>query len=145
MSYTYPVDTSLSFKLAKNLGIEICELYLSWNMPLGFFKKILGKKFIVINLTKANSEQDKDFALAHELGHAIFHSSDNAFFLHDHTFYQRGKFENEANKFAAELLINENEIDKDSLENLCANQLANYYGVLEELILYKFKSKRNYS
>lgn len=134
-------NTRNPYKLAEYLGIEICELYLSPNMPTGFFKKILRKKFVIINLTKILSDSEKDFTLAHELGHAIFHSSDSAFFLHDHTFYQRGKFENEANKFAAELLINENEIDTYSLENFCTNQLADYYGVPEELILYKFKYK----
>ena len=74
-------------------------------MPKGLFKKILGKKFIVINLTKIKDNYDRNFALAYELGHSLYHSSSTAFFLHDHTFYKRGKFEIEANMFAAELLI----------------------------------------
>ncbi|NRZ25135.1 Zn-dependent peptidase ImmA (M78 family) [Clostridium beijerinckii] len=60
------------------------------------------------------------------------------FFLHDHTFYDRGRFEIEANKFAAELLIDENKVDKLYLQNLSIEQLACSYGVSIELIKYKF-------
>lgn len=127
------------YKLAKSLGIEVCEFFLSEDMPKGLFKKILCKKFIVINLTKIKDEYDRDFALAHELGHALYHSSNTAFFLHDHTFYQRGRFEIEANKFAAELLINEKELDKHILQNMSIDQLSCYFGVPKELVQYKFK------
>jgi Zn-dependent peptidase ImmA (M78 family) len=125
--------------LAKELGIEIEEKYLSDDMPKGLFKKILRKKFVVLNLTRINSDSEKEFVLAHELGHAILHSSDEAFFLHDHTFYQRGKFEIEANKFAAELLIDENYIDKCALFEMSLEQIACYYGVPKELVKVKFK------
>lgn len=134
-------NTRDPYKIAKELKIEIYEKYMSKDMPKGLFKKILRKKFIVINLTRIKNEQDKEFAVSHELGHAIFHSSDVAFFLHDHTFYQRGRFEIEANKFAAELLIDEKDIDKYSLENICINQIASYFGVPKELVEYKFNIK----
>lgn len=124
--------------LAETLGIQIRGLYLSTNMPKGIFKKILGRKFIIINLTRILNESDKDFTLSHELGHAIFHSSDRAFFLHDHTFYQRGRFEIEANKFAAELLIDEKEIDEIILREMTLSQISSYFNVPEELVEYKF-------
>ncbi|WP_434304198.1 ImmA/IrrE family metallo-endopeptidase [Clostridium botulinum] len=130
--------TRSPYRLCNELGIEIHECFLTENMPKGFFKKILGKKFIVMNLTRVKDEYDKEFILAHELGHALYHSSDNAFFLHDHTFYQRGKFEVEANKFAAELLIDEKEIDKVCLQNMNIEQLGCYFGVPKELISLKF-------
>lgn len=126
------------YKLAKELGFYVIEEYLSEDAPKGIFKKILGKKFIIINLTRIKNDYDKEFALAHELGHAVLHSSEAAFFLHDHTFYQRGRFENEANKFAAELLINEKDIDKCYLENMSLDQLACYFGVPKQLVKYKF-------
>lgn len=53
--------------------------------------------------------------------------------------YARGKFEREANEFAAELLIDENELDEFYLENCSIDQLALCYGVPIELIKYKFK------
>lgn len=126
------------YKLATKLGIQVHECFLSQNMPKGFFKKILGKKFIVVNLSKINNEYDKDFVLAHELGHALLHSDDTTFFLHDHTFCNRGKFETQANKFAAELLIDEEDIDKYLLEHLSLEQLSCYFCVPKELVRYKF-------
>ncbi|OAA83287.1 ImmA/IrrE family metallo-endopeptidase [Clostridium ljungdahlii] len=47
------------------------------------------------------------------------------------------EIENEANKFAAELLIDEKDI-KYSLENMCKGQIASYFGVNEKLVEYKF-------
>src|SRR3712207_1596140 len=105
------------------------ECNLSHDMPKGLFKKMLGKKFIVLNLTRIENEYEKQFVLAHELGHAILHSSDTTFFLHDHTFCNRGRFELEANKFAAELLINEKYLDACCLETLSIEQLAAYFCV----------------
>lgn len=129
------------YKIAIDKNIEVREYYLSPDMPTGFFKKVLTQKFIVLNLTKIRNEYEKDYVLAHELGHALFHSNNEAFFLHDHTLYNRGKFEIEANKFAAELLIDEREIDKYSLDEMCTSKLAIYFGVPEHLIEYKFKQK----
>ena len=134
-------NTRNPYRIAIDKNIEIYEQYLSCDMPAGFFKKILSQKFIVLNLTKIKDEYDRDYVLAHELGHALFHSNDEAFFLHDHTLYRRGRFEIEADKFAAELLINEKEIDKYSLDEMCTSQLCSYFGVPSHLIEYKFKQK----
>lgn len=131
-------NTRNPYNLAKFLGIEIIEDYFSEDFPRGLFKKILKQKFIIINLTKVKSESDYYFVLAHELGHAVQHSSNDAFFLHDHTFYHRAKFEIEANKFASELLIDENNIDKLLLENMTIEQISLYLNVSKELVEYKF-------
>lgn len=131
-------NTRCPYRLAKELGIHIHECNLSNDMPKGLFKKMLGKKFIVLNLTRIKNEFEKQFVLAHELGHAVLHSNDTTFFLHDHTFCNRGKFEIQANKFAAELLINETYIDESCLKTLSVEQLAAYFCVPKELIIYKF-------
>ncbi len=131
-------NTCNPYKLATLLNIEVLVMNLSLDMPKGIFKKVLGTKFIIINSSRVLNEADKDFILAHELGHAIFHSSDRAFFLHDHTFYQRGRFEIEANKFAAELLIDEKEIDEITLNEMTITQISSYFNVPKELVEYKF-------
>ncbi|KEH89628.1 membrane protein [Clostridium novyi A str. BKT29909] len=131
-------NTRCPYRLAKELGIHIYECNLSDDMPKGLFKKMLGKKFIVLNVTRIKNEFEKQFVLAHELGHAVLHSNDTTFFLHDHTFCNRGKFEIQANKFAAELLINETYIDESCLKTLSVEQLAAYFCVPKELIIYKF-------
>ena len=98
----------------------------------------MRRKFIIINITTINDEFDLKMVLAHELGHAIRHCSMSAFFLHDHKLYNRGKFEREANEFAAELLIDENDLDKFYLENCSIDQLACCYKVPTTLNKYKF-------
>lgn len=123
--------------IARGEKIEIKYKYLSPSCPEGIFKKILRRKYIIINMTRIINDTHLNMVLAHELGHAKIHASDKAFFLHDHTFYDRGRFELEANGFAAELLIDENKVDKVYLDNFSLDQLAAVYEVSVELIKHK--------
>ncbi|MVX62270.1 ImmA/IrrE family metallo-endopeptidase [Clostridium chromiireducens] len=129
------------YTIAKGERIEVKYKFLSPSSPKGIFKKVLRKKYIIINMTRIIDDFDLNLVLAHELGHAIRHSSNSAFFLHDHTFYNRGKFEIEADEFAAELLIDEYKIDKVYLMSCSIDQLASVYAVPIELVQYKFKNK----
>lgn len=131
-------NTRNPYILCEKLKITIFENYYGADMPKALFKKVLKKKYIMLNLSKINSENDRLFSLCHELGHALLHASDSTFYLHDHTFYVRGKYENEANKFAAELMINENILDKDRLYEMTLEQLSVFYAVPKELVQYKF-------
>lgn len=112
------------FAIARELGIIIKYKYLSNTFPKGMFKKILKRRYIILNMSIIIDENELRIVMAHELGHAIMHSSDSAFFLHDHTFYSRGKFEKEANAFAAELLIDVDLIDILDIDSYSINQLA---------------------
>ncbi|RII32820.1 ImmA/IrrE family metallo-endopeptidase [Clostridium chromiireducens] len=129
------------YTIATGEKVEVRFKYLSPSSPEGIFKKVLRQKYIIINMTRIKDNAHLNMVIAHELGHAKMHSSDRAFFLHDHTFYDRGRFEIEANAFAAELLIDESKIDKIYLENFSIEQLASSYKVSVELIKYKFNYK----
>lgn len=122
-------------KLAAYLGIEVSYEDLDEDTK-GFFIRLLRNKFIVINSNL--SEGYRRIVLAHELGHAILHSSRTTCFIREYTLFPRGIQENEANTFAAELLIDESNTDTASLQNLSINQLSCYFGVPERLIMYKF-------
>jgi len=124
--------------IAKELGITVKFEQLSPYSPKGIFKRVLRRKFIIINITRIIDDLDLKIVLAHELGHALRHCSYSSFFLHDHTLYDRGKFEREANEFAAELLIDENELDEFYLQNCSIEQIALCYEVPVELLKYKF-------
>ena len=136
--YIKKYSTRDPFTIAKKLKISIKYKYLSDSCPKGAFKKILRRKFIVLNMTRISSPSELRMVMAHELGHAILHSSDYAFFLHDHTLYARGKFEREANTFASELLIDTDSLDKCYVENYSIDQLAVYFNVPVELVKIRF-------
>lgn len=126
------------FTIARELGITIKCKYLSSTFPKGMFKKVLKRRFIILNLTRIIDENELRIVMAHELGHAILHNNDAAFFLHDHTFYSRGKFEKEANAFASELLIDNDLIDELYIDSYSIKQLALFYNVPIEFIKIKF-------
>ena len=106
--------TKNPFKLAKKLNIEI--IIEDLGEVRGLFKKVLKRKFIFIN-SKLN-EFDKILVCAHELGHAILHSSSNYQFLIDNTrILKKSKLEDEANLFASFLIFpNDDEIEIESVE-----------------------------
>lgn len=136
--YIEKYKTRDPFAIAKELRIIIKYKNLSNDSPRGLFKKILKRKFIILNMSRINNSRDLKMVIAHELGHAIMHSSNSAFFLHDHTLYARGKFEREANMFASELLIDTDNWDKHYIENYSIEQLSLYFNVPVELIRIKF-------
>ncbi len=76
--------------------------------------------------------------MAHELGHALLHYSDEAMYFHKYTLTPPGRAEVDANKFAAELLINVEELDTHYIKEMTIGQLARYYRVPEQFIIYKF-------
>lgn len=98
--------TKNPFKLAKKLNIEI--MIEDLGEVRGLFKRVLRRKFIFIN-SKLN-EFDKILVCAHELGHAILHSSTNYQFLIDNTsLLKRSRLEDEANLFASYLIFPDGE------------------------------------
>ncbi|MEG1887332.1 MAG: ImmA/IrrE family metallo-endopeptidase [Oscillospiraceae bacterium] len=74
----------------------------------GFCFCAYGRKAIVINRDLRHDEIP--FCIAHELGHALFHDKINYLFISDSTGFVNGKFEREADLFAAALLLDEKEI-----------------------------------
>lgn len=122
-------------RIIKCLGIDLRYEDIGENTK-GFYISLITNKYIVIS-NKLN-EVEKFIVLAHELGHALLHYHRSTCFIREYTLFPRGRIENEANKFAAELLIDEKDIDKYSLENMCKSQIASYFGVNEKLVEYKF-------
>lgn len=69
----------------------------------GFTGVLRDKPYIVVN---SNLPKPWQKAVAfHELGHVLLHDAAGHFFIEEHTLFPIGKFERQANEFAAEYLI----------------------------------------
>ena len=92
-------------KYGTNNPFELCDLlkikiaYSKLGNINGYFIKVPKNKFIVLN-EDLNCVKQK-FVCAHELGHALLHSELNTLFLQRNTLNIKGKYENQANEFAA--------------------------------------------
>lgn len=93
------------------------------------------QKFIHINQNL--DENRKLFTMAHELGHAILHPKSNTAFLRERTLFSIDKLEVEANRFAAELLISDEDLSSCIENNFTIEQVASYFQVPIELVRYK--------
>lgn len=123
-------------RIADDLGIDV--LYKSYSRRTkGYFINILGYPFIVVNDTL--NEGERRIVLAHELGHAVLHANKDIYFIREHTLFPIGPFEEEANLFAAELLIDCGDIDICLFRGWNNEQIGRYLEVSEELVEYKLK------
>ncbi len=129
--------TTNIFELIDFLNIEIIETDLGIK-TLGMYRTIKRNKFIFLNNNLDYIE--KKFILAHELGHAVLHSSVNCFFLENNSFFVKNKIEREANEFSAELLIDDVELKDLLCSSYTTAQIAALIEVPESLILYKLKN-----
>lgn len=126
-------DTNNPFELADYLNIAI--IFEPLGSINGYYNKQLRMKQIHIN-----SELDRHtqvFTAAHELGHALLHPNANTLFLRNNTGLNLNKYEIEANKFAMELLVQ----DETLLEyqNFTIEQFSRMLGYSQELIKLKLK------
>lgn len=125
-------ETRDPLKIANYLNIAVSYKNYS-HCTKGYYIRTLRNRFIIVNATL--DEYSQKIVLAHELGHAILHSSEPVYFIREYTLFPVGSYELEANKFAAELLILDDEISefKDaSIEYIAATLEVN-----EELVKYK--------
>jgi hypothetical protein len=91
------------FELCGHVGISVYKIELgSLN---GFFTLSDGTGHIYINAGLDGPAQRA--ICAHELGHAILHTDINIRFLTECTFFSPNRFEREANRFGAYLLLND--------------------------------------
>lgn len=134
--YQKKYGTRDPFKLATDLNIEVqignigsrsgCYMYL--------------KKSKCIWLNENLDPHEMEFVMAHELGHAIMHPRENCYFIKHKTFLLNSKNEIEANKFAIEFLISDDDIREYLVERQYSiNMLARLWGYQEELIELRIK------
>lgn len=130
-------DTCEPFLLCDYCGI------ITQSIPLpegtyGLYLKAYGLQFVFISriLNGALSR----VVCAHELGHAILHPDTNSLYLTEKTLFSKGRLEAEADIFAAELLISDEDITDRFYECETAEGLAHRLSVPEKYVELKKKS-----
>ena len=98
------------------IGIHICPL----GDIAGNYMLLKRKRWILIN---HSFDKDSPFfrvVVAHELGHALLHRTENCAFIKRHTLLLTSGIEREANMFAAELLVDKDLISEyETTEQFC--------------------------
>lgn len=125
--------TNNPFEICACLGIKV--IFKNLNNVRGLYQFVYRKKIICINFNLNSADQRQ--VCAHELGHAILHKNVNTVFWDRCTYFVTDKVEIEANIFAAELLIDDDELREYG--NSCRNNVAAIFGVQEKLVEYKIR------
>ncbi|MFL2133056.1 ImmA/IrrE family metallo-endopeptidase [Desemzia sp. FAM 23990] len=89
------------FAIAEMMGIDIKYVPFLAN-PEGQYLKMFDEPIILLN-EKYEEHNHRYFLVAHELHHAIEHKELSGYYVQNNV--TRGKLENEANAFAAALLV----------------------------------------
>lgn len=125
--------TTNPIELAKCLNINV--IFEELGTINGYYNTAFRQKFIHIN---SNLEEHKQkFAIAHELGHAILHPKSNTPFLRENTLFSIDKLEIEANLFAVNLLISDEDLRE--YQDFTISQLSSIFGIHEKLIELRLK------
>lgn len=96
----------------------------------GFYQYF--KRNHIIYIDEGLPELENRLVCAHEMGHMLLHRKVNTVFMDTRTFISHSKFENEANKFAAELLIPDEVLTEN--KDFTIEQLSRLLGYHERLI-----------
>lgn len=96
----------------------------------GFYQYFQRNNIIYID--EQLPEHEKIFVCAHELGHMFLHKKANAIFMDSRTQLTTSKYENEADRFAADLLIPDDVIE-DNMD-LSLDQLSRLFGYKKQII-----------
>lgn len=100
----------------------------------GFY--LYDSRIKLICLSNSLSEYIERFVLAHEIGHSVMHPDSCTPFLQT-TFWSVDRMEIEANKFAAELIIPDEEIMEHW--EYTVDEWAMFYGLPRGIIELRFK------
>ncbi|AMJ40672.1 ImmA/IrrE family metallo-endopeptidase [Anaerotignum propionicum] len=126
--YKRKFGTSNPFEIAEFLNIEV--LFDSFNKCSGCYLFIKNHRCIFINQNLEHRE--KMLVMAHELGHAILHRNQNCYFIRNKTYLLCSRTEREANLFAVNLLITDEELRE--YESCSIDQLSMIFGLNRKLI-----------
>lgn len=122
------------FRIAEEMGFIIIRVPLQGIR--GFYQYI--KRCKIIYIDSGLEDAEARFVCAHELGHALMHQGCNRIFMDTNTYFPVNRFEIEADRFAADLLYDNDELYY--LREYPIQLAADYMGVSVELAEYRMRS-----
>lgn len=122
------------FRIAGELGYTI--IYTPLIGVRGFYQYL--KRCHVIYLDSELDDATARFVCAHELGHSLLHRGLNRIFMDTRTFMASSRYETEANRFAADLLYDD--YDLQNFLTCSLSTAAASLGLSEELATYRLQS-----
>lgn len=124
------------FRIAKARGYVIIRCPLKGIR--GFYQHL--QRRYVIYIDSGLSHQEERMVCAHELGHILLHRGENRIFAEKNTYFQTSKQEIEANRFAVDLLYDDE--DLRFFTEYPVQLAADYMGVSVDLAEYRLRSIR---
>lgn len=113
-------------------GLNVILVYYPLDGVRGFYQYFQRNN--IIYLDERLSEPDKKFVLAHEMGHMYLHKKSNAIFMDTRTQFNTGKYELEADKFAIELLLSDEQLIEYQEKGFTAEQISRVTGYSRHFI-----------
>lgn len=129
----YQTDNPFEIADAMNILVQIGDI----GSRSGCYMYLRRNKCIWINENLEGNE--KNFVMAHELGHAILHPKENCYFIKHKTLLLNSKTEQEANSFAINLLIPDDVILERTHAGYTIEQISRFLGYEERLIELRLK------
>lgn len=123
--------TNNPFEICSFKGIEI--YYFPLGSLNGFYTENFRIKTIYIN--EHLNDRQRKIVCSHELGHIMLRHKENKLFLSNNTFFVTNRYEIQADRFAAELLIS-NEL-LEELKYYTVDQMALALDLPVTLVKYK--------
>lgn len=128
--------SSNPFDICDYLEITVVEEYLGDEI-LGYYQ-MTKSGYEVLHINNKLNYHHRKYICAHELGHAILEPDLAISFFIENPLLIQNKFEIAADKFAAELLIDDNVLHKIEYENFTLGQIALAENVTIDLLKLKF-------
>lgn len=126
-------ETRNPFRILEQLGVLL--VFYPLDSVNGFYQYFQRNDIIYID--ERLSESEILLVCSHELGHMIMHKNTNAVFLDSRTHFNTDRYEIEANKFAINLLITDEEIEEHL--DYTTEQFSRLFGYHEKLIELRLK------
>lgn len=132
-------DTRDPFLLAERTGRILLTVPLTGFR--GFYQYVHRCHIIYIDQRLPIFE--RDFVCAHELGHSFLHANVNAAFIDSRTYFVKSRFEEEANRFAMDLIFSDDRFAE--FMYMPVHDIAQCLGISEDLVRYRLGQVQNVS